>query len=297
VSALLLLLLSQAPNPYLDQGRTLARSLLFAEAIEQLKVARQVPNMERAQRLEVLELLGKCEVAEGRREDAEDAYTELLGLEPAYELDEKASPKMQQLFLAVKHRLYPEPWLKVLPQPAGPGEALVKVVDPYHRSAVLMFRTRRDGGAWEDRPMGLDGAAARLPLEVEPGHTLDWYAEARDSTGSALGSWGTAAEPQHVVGTGTVGPVLVESGTPRLKRAPAWIAVAVAVVAAGAGATLQAISLDEAKAAHDRTKPPGDFSDTARAAEARANTDAAVATGFFIGAGVAAGAGVVLFAW
>jgi hypothetical protein len=71
----------------------------------------------------------------------------------------------------------------------------------------------------------------------------------------------------------------------------------VAVVAAGAGATLQGISLDEAHKAHDRTQAPGNFPDTARAAQGRAVTDATVATGLFIGAGVAAGVGVVLFAW
>jgi hypothetical protein len=297
VTGLLLVLLTQAPNPYLEQGRTLARQLQFAEAIEQLKVARQVPGLERTQRLEVLELLARCQVAEGHREEAEGAYNELLGVEPGYELDEKASPKMQQLFSQVKHRLYPEPWLKLLPQPAGPGEALVRVVDPYHRAAALVFVVRRDNGPWDSRPATFDFQVARMALDVEPGHTLDWYAEARDDKGAALANWGTAKEPQHVVGTGSTGPTLVETGTPRLKRAPAWIAVAVAVVAAGAGAAFQAVSSDEARAAHDRTKPPGDFSDTARAAQNRAVTDAAVATGCFIGAGVAAGTGVVLFAW
>lgn len=297
MTALLLVLLSQAPNPYLDQGRTLARALQFAEAIEQLKVARQVPGLVRGQRLEVLELLARCQVAEGHREEAEDAYTELLGLEPAYQLDDKASPKMQQLFSAVKHRLYPEPWMKLLPQPAGPGEALVKVVDPYHRFAALVFQVRHDDGPWESHNVALESSVGRLPLDVEPGHTLDWYAEARDDSGAAVASWGSAAEPQHVVGTGSAGPVLVETGTPRLQRAPAWVAVAVAVAAAGAGAAFQVVSRDEARKAHDRTRAPGNFSDTARAAESRAFTDAAVATGCFIGAGVAAGTGVVLFAW
>ncbi|MFT3840255.1 MAG: tetratricopeptide repeat protein [Myxococcaceae bacterium] len=297
MTALLLVLLTQAPNPYLDQGRTLARALQFAEAIEQLKVARQVPGLEHGQRLEVLELLARCQVAEGHREEAEDAYTELLGLEPTYQLDDKASPKMQQLFSQVKHKLYPEPWLKLLPQPAGPGEALVKVVDPYRRFAALVFQVRHDDGPWVSHNVAVEASVGRLALDVEPGHTLDWYAEVHDDSGAAVASWGSAAEPQHVVGTGSVGPVLVETGTPRLQRAPAWIAVAVAVAAAGAGAAFQVVSRNEARAAHDRTKPPGNFSDTARAAEGRAFTDAAVATGCFIGAGVAAGTGVVLFAW
>jgi hypothetical protein len=53
------LVLAQTANPYLDLARGLARELKFSAAIEQLQVARQVPNLDTAQRVEVLELLAR----------------------------------------------------------------------------------------------------------------------------------------------------------------------------------------------------------------------------------------------
>ncbi len=296
MTGLIFFILTQAPNPYLEEGRNLARSLHFAEAIEQLKVARQVPDLAQEQKIEVLELLARCQVAEGRREEAEDTYTELLGLFPGFELDEKAPPKMRELFVAVKHRLYPEPWLKLVRQPAGRGEARVKVIDPYHRVSRLTYVSRFDRGAWVTHTVAPSDGEVRLPLEVEAGHALDWYLEALDEQGAPLVSYGSAAQPQRVISAAT-GPELVRAETPRIRRAPAWVAVAVAVAAAGAGATLQAISIRQSLAAHDHTQPPGDWADTARAAQGRANTEAGWATGCFIGAGVAGAGAVVLFAW
>ena len=60
---------------------------------------------------------------------------------------------------------------------------------------------------------------------------------------------------------------------------------------------LLARSVGRARDAVDNSRPPGDWSDTARAAQASAVSDATVATGLFVGAGVAGAAGVVLFAW
>jgi len=258
-------------------------------------VARQVPGLERAQRLEVLELYARCQVAEGHRDEADDAYTELLGFEPSYELDEKASPKMRELFASVKHRVYPEPFLKLLPQPAGPGEALVRIVDPYHRAASLSFVHRHDGGAWESRAVSALTPVARLPLDVEPGHTLDWYLEARDEAGAALASWGSAEQPQRVVGTGDAGPVLVSGSTPRLKRAPAWVAVARRWRRRARASRLRP-SRSRRRATRTTAPGAGRFFRHARAAQARAGTDAAWRPGASSARGRRGRRGV-LFAW
>ncbi len=296
MKGLLFLLLAQAPNPYLLEGRELAKAARFAEAIAQLKVARQVPDLDPAQRVEVLELLGRCEVAEGHRDEADAAYAELLGLEPDFELAPDTSPKVLELFEKVKQRLYPPPWLKLVSLPSAPGEAQARLVNPYHRVVQLSFLVRLDGGPWERRAVAAEGGVVRLPLEVEPGHALDWYLEADDEQGSAVTGLGSATQPQHVAVP--AGAAVVGAGpTPRLKRVPAWVAVAVAVAAAGAGAAFQSLSAREARDAHDATHPPGDWADTARAAQGRAVSDATWATGLFVSAGVAGATGVVLFAW
>ena len=58
---------AQPGNPYLEKARELARDLRFADAISELEIAKQVPGLDVQQRREVVELLARCQVAEGRR--------------------------------------------------------------------------------------------------------------------------------------------------------------------------------------------------------------------------------------
>lgn len=290
-----LLLLAQPGNPYLAQGRALAEQLQFAEAVEQLKVARHVPGASTEERVAVLELLATCLVAEGARDDAAEVFSELLTLRPEHELAEDTSPKISELFAQVKRRLYPGDSVELLPLPARDGEALLRVVDPYRRIAQVILVAREDGEAWRSTPAPLTEEGARVALEVRPGHVLEWYLEARAADGRVLASRGTQEAPQRRA-VALVGPELVSRGTPRLERAPAWVLTGLAVAAAVAGAVFQWRSL-EASARARGAAPPGDWADTARAEHQRAQTDATLATGFFIGAGVAAATGVAVFAW
>jgi hypothetical protein len=289
------LLLAQPGNPYLAQGRALAFELKFAEAVEQLKVARRVPGAPLEERLEVLELLATCLVAEGARDGAEEAYAELLTLRPEHELDEGTSPKVSELFTQVKRRLYPGDSVGLFPLAGRDDEALVRVVDPYRRAAAFVLVTREDGGAWGSRPVPRTDDGVRVSLEVRPGHALELYLEARAADGRVLASLGTDAEPQRRA-VALVGPQLVSRATPRLERSPAWVMTGLAVTAAVAGGLFQWQSLEAAARARG-AGPPGDWADTARAEHQLAVTDAALATGFFIGAGVAAATGAALFAW
>jgi len=243
----------------------------------------------------VLELLATCLVAEGARDDAAEVFSELLTLRPDYELEDGTSPKISELFAQVKRRLYPGDSVELLPLPARDGEALLRVVDPYRRIARFVLVARGDAEAWRSTPAPLTEEGVRVALEVRPGHVLEWYLEARAADGRVLASLGTQEAPQRRA-VALVGPELVSRGTPRLERAPAWVLTGLAVAAAVAGAVFQWRSL-EASARARGAAPPGDWADTARAEHQRAQTDATLATGFFIGAGVAAATGVAVFAW
>lgn len=292
---LLLLLLAQPANPYLDEARRLAKDLQFAEAIEQLKVARQVPQLSNTQRLEVLELLGRCQVAEGARADAEASFADMLAMSPGAELNRGASPKILEVFDAVKKRLYAPDFVRLNPLPARLGQAVLLIVDPWHRVEALVMLRRLDGAAPTEQPVPVADGQAAIELDVAPGHALEWWLEARDVSGLPLAGFGSAQSPQRFAQPAVVTSGLFAPGperTPRLQRAPAWVAVALTVGAGAAGAFLQVRSQDRANQA--RTK---EWSDDARALHASAVTDATIATGLFIGAGVAGATGVVLFAW
>jgi hypothetical protein len=288
---LVLATLAQPANPYLAQGRALAEELRFPEAVEVLKVARRVPGGAESEQLEVLELLATCLIAEGARGEAEAAFVELLTLEPDHELGAGTSPKIEEVFNEAKRQLYPGDSVSLQALPASGDELRARVVDPYRRAVQVVLVSHQDGGPWEERPLQRSKMGVRAGLDVSAGHTLEWYLEARAADGRVLASMGNAAKPQRRAVT-LVGPVLVTRTTPRLQRIPAWIAVGLAVAAGVLGGVFQANSLSEAKRARG-----DDWADTARATNQRAVTDATVATGLFIGAGVAGVAGVVLFAW
>ena len=293
----LALLLAQPANPYLEEARRLAKALKFADCIEQMKVASQVRDLPRAGRLEVLTLQARCQIAEGQRADAELSFAQLLELSPAAELDPKESPKILEVFAAVKQRLYAPDFARLSPQPARAGQAIFRLIDPWRRVESVVLLRRAEDLTHELRLMPVDEKVV-VELEVAPGHSFDWWLEARDVSGQVISGFGSSQDPQRysapIIDTG---PELVDTRTPRLQRVPAWIAAIVTVGACAVGAGLQVQSGASERQARDLSRPPGDWSDTARAAHATAITDASVATGLFIGAGVAGTAGVVLFAW
>ncbi len=298
---LLTFLAAQPANPYLDEGRRLVKDLHFADAIEQLKVARQVKELSSAQQREALELLGRCQVAEGARSDAEATFADLLSIAPDAELDRKLSPKILEVFDAVKQRLYPQDFVRLSPQAAREGQGVVRIVDPWRRVDAVIALRRVNGAEATEHAIAVKDGQATIELDVAPGKTLEWWLEARDVSGAVLAGFGSASSPQQysvpVVATGHFAGGPDSPPTPRVKRVPAWVALVLGIAAGSAGAVLQVRSGNSARAARDTTQPPGDWSDTARAAQASAITDATIAAGLFIGAGVAGTTGVVLFAW
>ncbi len=298
---LLTLLVAQPANPYLDEGRRAVRELRFADAIEQLKVARQVPQLSSPQKLEVFELLGRCQVAEGARADAEVSFAQMLALAPDAELDRKLSPKILEVFDAVKQRLYPPGFVRLTPEPARAGQAVLRLVDPWHRVDAVVALRRLEGAPAAEQAIAVKDGHVTIELDAAPGQTLDWWLEARDVSGAVLAGFASAQSPQQysvpAVASGLFAGGPDATPTPRLQRIPAWVALAVAIGAGAAAGVLQLRSIDRARAARDTTRPPGDWSDTSRATHAAAVSDATWATGLFVGASVAGATGVVLFAW
>jgi len=295
-TSLLLLLLTQ--NPYLVEGRQQAQQLHFAEAIEQLKVARQVKSQTSAESREVLELLGRCQVAEGLRTDAVATFAELLKLDPAADLDRKLSPKILEVFDGVKQRMYPPPFVDFVNVLSGRNRAAYSIVDPWRSVAqVVLLSIPSDDSVEQEQALLIVDGQVSIELAVPKNGSVQWWLVARDASGATLKSVGSKENPETFTvlrdhSTFNAGQTLEQEATPRLQRIPAWVAVAVAIGAGIAGGVFQSRSIDRARAARAT-----EWSDSARALQASAVTDAALATGLFIGAGAAGTAGVVLFAW
>jgi hypothetical protein len=294
----LISLIAAVANPYFDEAKRLHGSLEFAQAIEQLKVARQVPGQSAAERSAVLDLYAQCLAAEGRRAEAQSAYEELLVVDPAFAPDRALSPKILEAFDAAKDKVFPEDYLKLEPLAAPFGRAQLKVIDPWQRASRFELSLRVDTDeTWSVSALTPEGGVVTIELVGAPLRTLEWYVNALDASGAVVGHYGTAQQPQrHTVPTVAAGAVVVRE-TPRVQRWPAWISLGLGVSAAAIAAVFQVNSVSRARLLDDRTMPPGDWADTAREQHDLATRDATIATALFLVAGAAAGVGVLVFAW
>lgn len=300
LTAALTLLLAQPANPYLEAARGLARELKFAEAIAQLKVARQVPDLQGAQRVEVLELLARCQIAEGNRADAEAAFTELLSLEPEHELDREAtSPKIVAVFDEVKRRLFPDERVSLVEESAPPGRVRARVVDPFKRVRRAELVTRTGAGPWVSEPLTVGDRLLDLPAPTAPGaEARAWYLRLVGDSDEVLATLASAEAPR----TSPARLVSVETSAPAdgglaPTKVAALVSAGLAVVAVGVGTGLQLNAQALDRAARDASRPPGDWADTARATHADAVAQARWSVGLLVTGGVAAASATALFLW
>lgn len=284
-----LVLLAAPSNAWMDEARGLVDQLQFGEAISRLEVARQVPSLSADQRREVLELLAYCQVAEGQREAAEGTYIELLRAQPALELD--SSPKVMDVFLSAKRKLYPPDYVRLEEAPSPAGHVQLVLVDPWKRVKWLMRSERRDGGEWREVE-----SETSFPLQVTRGGVLEWYVEARGEGGAVVAQVANAASPRRVEAQriDQSATELPREANPR--RAVGFVVMGVAVAAASVATGLAVNGWKLRQDARDPSRAPGDSAASARAAELDGVTQQTVSTGLFIGAGLTLGTGIVL-AW
>ena len=306
----LLVVLGQAApaNPYLEQARARYEALQFSEAVELLQLAEQVPSSTRAQRVDILELRARCELAEGNRPEAEASYTRMLTLDPRAEPPADLSPKILEAFQAVKARLFPPGYLALKPLPAAEGLVRVEVVDPWRRvsAVVLHWRGPRDAEWREVRGLPEEGLCV-FQLPGEGTGPVHWYVEARSPDGGGLARLGAPDAP-HVWNRGGVASEPFVAATPRpgaeppaggdaskaprLRRTAGWVTLGVAL-AAGVGGTLLQVQAGQSHDAAVRSEWAGD----SRRLSERARTQAGWATALFIGGGAAALGGGYLLTW
>jgi hypothetical protein len=297
LSLLVATVVAQTANPYLVSARALVRELKFAEAIAQLEVARQVPDLDRAQRIETLELLAKCHVAEGNREPAEAAFTALLSLAPEHELDRATSPKIVELFDTVKRRLFPDERVSLVEETAPPGRVRARVVDPFHRAARVELRVKTDGSQWRTERLELRDGAIDFSEPTSEAGPISWYVRVMGPNDAAVASLGSEESPRVRLRSVEVGFAAPTRQPPR-PRLIAGIVTGIAALAMLAGATALQVNAQALDAAsRDRSRPPGDWADTARATHARAVEQARWSFVLYVVGGMAAGVAVVLVAW
>lgn len=290
-----LLLSAQPSNAWLDEARALIAKLEFGQAIQRLEVARQVPGNDGPTSKAILEALAYCQVAEGKREDAERTFTSLLELDPNAALSsDVSSPKVLEAFEAARRKHFPPDYVKLTESPSPAGRAQLELVDPWKKIARVVLHQRNDDAPWTEAP--LEGASGHyaFPLLATAGGQLEWFVEALAEDDTVLASVGSRATPKQI----RVPRVVQEAN---VRPAPSNAKVVLGVVSLGVGLALSAIATglqvdawNQRLDARDRTQAPGDFAATALQAERNALTQQSWAIGLFVAGGVTLGTGVVL---
>ncbi len=292
----------EAANPYLVKAKSLFASQRFVEARGQLGIALEVPAMSSSQRLEALDLLGRCQIAEGKRALAEDSFARLLASDPHWELDRGVSPKVLAVFDAAKSRIFALDFVALSPLLAPPMQLRATVVDPWKRVARVWLMSQANGEkSWHEQELPLVEHVAAFDFGPTP-LAERWYLEARDATGASVARLGSAEQPftlavhssvpEEAVVVRAPSPAPPSSSGTQVMRTSAWIVAAVALAAVVGGVLLQVQSSRTATDARAE-----EWADTARARQASATSQASWAIGLFSTAGVAAVTSTALFVW
>jgi hypothetical protein len=299
-----LVIFAQTASSDLAQARRLTKALQFDEAITLLEGVRAVPNLDKAERAQVLQLLAFCQVAVGKRPDAVDSFAELLKLEPETDLDRSlVSPKVLDVFVLAKKQVFGEQSASLSEISAGPRFLALKAVDPWKLVNQIRLHFRQEHMAWTTAVLEKVEGVYTLPISAERETKLEWYAQAVGKTGEVLASIGTADVPKvilPVVPARRLDRVAISIRTPEpvpAHRIVGAVVAGLAVVTAGIGAGFAANAYSTRLAARDNTRAPGDWADTARAAEIQAFVDSQWAAALFISAGGAGALGAGMILW
>lgn len=248
----------------LARGLELFAELEYRDCIRELAPVPADSRATRAQRLRALELIGLSHLILGQEARARDAFEDLLAIDPGYQLrDDTGSPKIRDFFDAVKRAYVPgfdaehvSELAHSAPVGAVAGRAVEVVVDvsrgaDHVKSMVILVRRR--GVLGYGTPIELRRLAdarwrARFDAPAsEDAYVLEYYVEARNIAGGAVGRVGGPETPLALT---------VAAGHQRQRPwyQRRWYVIAGGAALVGIGTALIVTSSGDAA---DGTLPPG----------------------------------------
>lgn len=237
-------------NPYLEEGRAHFEAVRYQAAEARLRLACQVPTSTREERREAFDLLARALLAQGRQEEAELAYAQLLTADPAAPAPSEAAPKVKAAFQRAKAQVYPPGFVGLTALPSPEGQLRVSVVDPWLLvEALVLVEAGRDGALKESELAVREGKAAALLPTAQPEGEARWHVEARDRAAKVVGRLEPAAAPRVLPPPPALASQAPPPSAPAVARPPRprWVPVvaAVAVVAVAATGAALAVSAED----------------------------------------------------
>jgi hypothetical protein len=197
-----------ASNPHLEKAERLHAQLRYAEVAHELELAMAVPGNTKAQQRRIFELQGTVQLIMHNRAAAHAAFTRLLDVDPEFQFDAGASPKLRAFLEQVRRDHTPR--LRVTfeghPRELWParGPPSIVVTPTQHgqgRLAVALRLRARPRDPFAELPMTAqpDGSyrATLEPALVEAADAgpIEYYVLARDPQGQVVGAAGGEQRP------------------------------------------------------------------------------------------------------
>ena len=232
----------------LAKARKLYKDLEYRSAADLLQRLLGQSGLDRASRIEVYKLLGLCKAILNRPAEAKAAFSALLDLDPAYELDAMTTPRALDVFRQVKAQRQAQAKTKVEVRPislshvapvrAEPGLPLsltVAVQDPKQLTRSVRLHHRRIGASGFETVVAQKTRGtsyeARIvgPKVLAP--RIEYYFEALGEGDKVLATVGQASLPLRIA---VEKEKVVATPTPLYKKW--WFWTIIGAVAAGATA-------------------------------------------------------------
>lgn len=295
---LLLALALGATSGHLSEARRLYEALDFPAAEAHLRLAKKT-SLTQEDRREVHHLLVRILAARSDVAEAQQVYVELLGRDPNAPPPENVAPRIREIFLQAKMRVFPADFVSLSARPAGDHLELT-LIDPWSRIDSLRIEERAEGRPPHTYTMA--PSVTRVPEGAgrDRGSRVEVRITALDSSGEAIAEAGSAGQPlvlephspvrapAHAVQAPST-ELQSEPGRGRWSKRAGWLLVGAGAVAAATGVVLGVSSAQTSRRASDS----GSAEET-RSLDSRARGQALAANWLVGGALVGAGAGSVL---
>lgn len=196
-AALVLAALAAAPaaDPNLAKARAEIANLHYDKADAALAQTLATPKLDRATRLQALQLQGEVKAFMGKGAESTQAFEQLLYLEPSAAADPNWSPKVSDRFNEAKAWAGQHPALSAEPGPPLADKGQVKAVTLLvHDEGLHLAKSARITAAGKSAvvPVPEDG---KVVAPVTPAPEVPWTAELLSADDSPLLTLGDEAKP------------------------------------------------------------------------------------------------------
>ena len=193
-------------SPELDEARALYQAMRYKHAAEKLWLARDQRGLTKAERREVHDLLARSLAAQGRLDESEAVWSDLLELDPEAPEPAGSAPKVMNAYQRAKAKLAsrapapqepPPPAPEAEPQVTAPEPEPTKVAEPAPAPppTKVSLRPSSTDDVTPSRALRLDAPASRpQPMRwVGVGAIVTAVVLAVAAVGLAVGSAGESA--------------------------------------------------------------------------------------------------------